>query len=118
MKTETFKETVTRLIKTSLENPFIGRPLVFADVLGATDYYRRQIELLGGTDVTVTATLNHDDIVVEARFTPPPEPVTVTLELNKFGVAREFRVPLNLELPARWGGSWCRIQDQASEEQS
>lgn len=77
------REEIQRLITESLSSPFIGRKLTAVDAASAVALYKRQIERLGCTDVTVSAALVEDGgIAIEARFTPPPAPIEITFTVE------------------------------------
>lgn len=86
--TEQLKAEIQRLMTESLSSPFIGRTLTVEDAESAAALYKRQIEHMGCTDVSVTAVVDEGsrDISIEARFTPPPAPIEITFTVeNKNG---------------------------------
>jgi hypothetical protein len=75
---ESLKAEIQKLVTDSLKSPFIGnQSFTPTSLSGVSELYKRQIEHLGCTNVTVTATLNGADVDIEARFTPPPAPIVI-----------------------------------------
>jgi hypothetical protein len=81
---ESLKAEIQKLITDSLKSPFIGKQnFTTASLAGVSELYKRQIEHLGCTNVTVTATLASDGGVnIEARFTPPPAPIVISFTIE------------------------------------
>ena len=85
---EDLKSEIQRLISESLSSSFIGRKLTIEDAQSATALYKRQIEHMGCTNVSVTASVDDasQDINIEASFTPPPSPIEISFTVeNKNG---------------------------------
>jgi len=85
MDIEDIKSEVKRLVRSSLESPFVGRQLTSADLDSACDLYKRQLESLGMRDVKVKALPAYPDpriIELEVRFTPPPVPIEMTFTVS------------------------------------
>jgi hypothetical protein len=85
---ENLKAEIQRLISDSLSSPFIGRKVTEADAESVAALYKRQIEHMGCTDVTVTVKSwgPWDQIDIEVRFTPPPSPIEISFTVeNKNG---------------------------------
>jgi hypothetical protein len=76
---ETLRAEVQRLITDSLANHVGKVDYTTINFMDAAALYKRQIERLGCTNVSVTAGLNdtHDSIDVECHFTPPPAPIFI-----------------------------------------
>jgi hypothetical protein len=73
---------IQRLVTDALKNPF-GKPdYKFVNLEEVSALFKRQIERLGCTDVKIAATLNHDAIDIEARFTPPPSPIVISFTVE------------------------------------
>jgi len=77
--TESLRDIVKRLITDSLGSPIGKLDYTKVDLTSVCDMYKRQIERLGCTNVTVTASLqdSHDTIDIYASFTPPPSPIFI-----------------------------------------
>jgi len=87
-KTEALRAEIQKLNSDSLTSPFIGRKLTVEDAETAAALYKRQIEHMGCTNVSVKAALDETsgDIMIEASFTPPPAPIQLSFTVeNKNG---------------------------------
>ena len=87
-RTELLRVEIQRLITESLTSPFIGRKLTVEDAASAAALCKRQIEHMGCTNVSVTASVDDasQDINIEASFTPPPSPIEISFTVeNKNG---------------------------------
>jgi len=85
MLIEDIKAEIKRLVRSSLESPFIGQTSI--DLVGACDLYKRQLEHLGLKDVEVKAAFPPYPeaptlIELEVKFTPPPEPITISFTVS------------------------------------
>jgi hypothetical protein len=77
---ESLKAAIQNLVTDSLKSPFIGnQSFTAASIAGVSELYKRQIEHMGCTHVSVKTTLNPDGgVTVEAQFTPPVSPIDIS----------------------------------------
>ncbi len=77
--TELLREHIRRLVTQSLGTNIAKLDYSKVDLTSVCDLYKRQIERLGCTNVSVKASLQdtHDTVDLEVRFTPPPAPIFI-----------------------------------------